>query len=292
LEGLGVTTRFGDLTRPAMLESICDGIDTVYHLAGRVTYWGRKKDFYDAIYAGTKNLLEAAAGKVSRFVYVSSFCACGLGRHLKGITEDDPARKTGIYYGDAKLDAENLVWQYQHEHNLPATVVRPSNVIGPGSVWVRDAVDSYLHSRIFHLIDHGQHSASLISVQNLVDGLILAGTAEIARGKTYFFRDEWDVTWERYFCDIGALLGKPLPSSMPFGLAWGLALVNEKFAELFHVKTLLTRHMIGMIGRDLDVDVTRAKNELGWRTRVTYEEEMARIAEWVKQIYGLDGKDK
>nr|MDO8087441.1 hypothetical protein [Candidatus Sigynarchaeum springense] len=127
----------------------------------------------------------------------------------------------------------------------------------------------------------------LISVQNLVDGLVLAGTKEIAKGRTYFFRDEWDVTWERYFRDIGTMLGKPLPSSIPFGIAWNLARINEKFAELFHAKTLLTRHMIGMIGRDLDVDVTRTKNELGWRTRVTYEAEMARIAEWVKQEYRL-----
>ncbi|MEN6431330.1 MAG: hypothetical protein WA096_10210 [Smithella sp.] len=26
---------------------ICDGIDTVYHLAARVTYWGTRKEFYD-----------------------------------------------------------------------------------------------------------------------------------------------------------------------------------------------------------------------------------------------------
>jgi len=159
LEDLGVKIYSGDLSRPEMVNGICDGIDIVYHLASRVTYWGRKKDFYDAIYVATKNLLDVAADAgVSRFVYVSSYCACGLGGHLKGITEDTPPRKTSIYYGDAKLDAENLVWQYQQDCGLTATVVRPSNVIGPGSVWVKDAIDSYLRSRIFHLIDHGRYS--------------------------------------------------------------------------------------------------------------------------------------
>ena len=36
LETLGATVRRGDLTDPKILNGCCDGIDTVFHLTGRV----------------------------------------------------------------------------------------------------------------------------------------------------------------------------------------------------------------------------------------------------------------
>ena len=93
LEKQGARIVRGDLTDPGSLRGICDGIDTVFHLAGRVTDWGTKKQFYTAIYDATENLLQEAAGKAARFVYASSIAAMGMGRHLKGVKETDPAAK-------------------------------------------------------------------------------------------------------------------------------------------------------------------------------------------------------
>ena len=45
LEKQGAEIVRGDLTAPESLRGICNGIDTVYHLAGRVTDWARKVSF-------------------------------------------------------------------------------------------------------------------------------------------------------------------------------------------------------------------------------------------------------
>ena len=37
--------------------------------------------------------MKEATGRASRFVYVSSIAAMGMGRHLKGVKETDPTRK-------------------------------------------------------------------------------------------------------------------------------------------------------------------------------------------------------
>jgi len=199
LEQMGVAIVRGNLTMPETIRGICDGIDTVYHLAARVTYWGTRKEFYDTIYEATKNMLEEAAGRVRSFVYVSSVVAIGLGpEHHKGHRENDPVRKTGIFYGDAKLDAEGLVWNYHRDGKISGTVIRPTNVIGPASVWVRDAVDN-LNNPFLPLIDGGRWSASLLYVDNLVDALVLAGIKEIAAGQTYHIRDDYSATWRQYF---------------------------------------------------------------------------------------------
>lgn len=280
LKDLGAEIVTGDLTKPESIRGIAVGAETVYHLAGRVTDWGPKRLFSAAIVDATKNLLDESAGKVSRFVYISSFCACGMGRHFRGMTEGDPAYKTGIPYGDAKLEAEGLVRQYGKEKGLVFTIVRPANVIGPGSIWVKDVAERLRKSSV-PLIDHGRYSASLLYVENLVDGLFLAGTKDAAKNNTYFFRDDWNVTWERYLTDLGGVVGKKPRFSVPFRIAWIAAAVSEKLYAPFGTRPPATRAAVAIMGRDLDVDASKAKKELGWTTRVSYEEAMKTIGAWV-----------
>jgi dihydroflavonol-4-reductase len=143
LEKIGISVRRGDLTRPKTIRGVCDGCGAIYHLAGRVTYWGTRSEFHDAICRATENLLDEAGGSGRRFVHASSVVAIGLGpRHRRGHHETDPIEKTGIFYGDAKLDAEARVFEQHRAGKVKATVIRPTNVIGPGSVWVRDAIEN------------------------------------------------------------------------------------------------------------------------------------------------------
>jgi len=39
------------------------------------------------------------------------------------------------------------------------------------------------------------------------------------------------------------------------------------------------------MGRDNDVDNKKAKKELGWKTRVSYEQAMENIGAWVKKNF-------
>lgn len=284
LDELGIDIRRGDLTNPESLRGICDGIDTVFHLAGRVTDWGRRELFYRAIFDATRNLLDEASGRTMRFIYISSIAAIGFGRHMKGIRETDPAFKSGIPYNDAKLDAERLVMQYHDAGRIACTVIRPANVTGPGSVWVRDILDK-MRSMPLPLIDGGRYSSSLIFVDNLVDGIILAATKDIARGKTYHLRDDWDVTWRQYITDIGAIIGKRPVGSVPYPVANLLGRLCDAVCTPLGVRPPLTRMAVEITGRDLDVDNTLAKRDLGWSTRITYQEAIQRIGVWVMDRY-------
>ncbi len=288
LRDMGMEVRVGDLTRPGTLQGLCDNVDVVIHLAARVGYAGTRKQFYDQILEATRHLLDASIGKVSRFVYISSFCACGAGgvtRHMKGHREEDPEEKTGIFYGDAKYDTEKLVFQVHREKGLASTVVRPANVIGPGSVWV-DGIAAMMRARpFFPLIDGGRHSASLVYVDNLVDGIILAATQEAAVGKTFHFRDDYEVSWQTYYQDLASAIGAtPRFMNLPFPVAWTAATIFDRVLRPLGIETEITRHVIGLTGRDNDVDTTRAKEDLGWRTRVPYEEAMEVIRDYAGRL--------
>ncbi len=272
----------GDITDPATLDGIADGIDVVYHLAARVLDYGSYDAFYKPILDGTRNMLEACASKVGRFVYISSICACGTGNHLKGMKESDPCVKTGVFYGDAKLEAEQAVKSYADKFENGYVIVRPANVTGPRSVWVAE-VGSVIRDGFFTYFDGGRYSASLIYIDNLVDGLVSCGTREEAANQTYFFRDDWDVTWKQYLDDLAAMLGKKLWLSLPFKLAWALGYISEKISQPLGARPFVTRHAVGLMGRDCDVDTTKARTELGWKTRVPYETAIKEIEAWVKE---------
>ncbi len=283
LESIGVEVHPGNLLDRESLAGVCDGINTVYHLAGRVTDWGTKKQFYDAIFTATKNLIHEAEGRAERFVYVSSVAALGCHRNLNGVCETDTPKKSGVPYNDAKLDTENLVRETHERGKISCVTVRPSNVIGPGSVWVRDVLDKL--KGVLPLVDGGENSGSFVYVDNLVDGLILAGTKENTGGKIYHFRDDWEVTWKEYLHDLGAFIGKGPVGSVPMGLALALARACEFVCTPLGLRPPLTRFSIYITGGHYDIDTTFTRKDLGWDTRVSYRQAMDRIGTWVRQVY-------
>ena len=276
-----VETREGDITKPETLKGVAEGMDVVYHLAARVVDYGSHDDFYRPILDGTRNMLAASADGVGRFVFVSSFCACGTGRHLKGMKESDPCVKTGVFYGDAKLLAEEEVRKYKGRFKNGFVIARPSNVTGPRSVWVTE-VGTIIRDGIFAYFDGGRHSASLVYIDNLIEGLVLCGTKPEAADQTYFFRDDFDITWKRYLDDLASMFGRKLWLNLPFGLAWFLGGLAERLARIFKRRPPITLQSAGLMGRNCDVDTTKARTELGWKTSVTYEEAIKEIEIWVK----------
>ncbi len=284
LERMGVEIVRGDLLEPSSLQGITDGVDIVYHLAARVTDWGRWEDFWNITVHGTERLLELSWKHCKKFIYVSSIAAYGVGRTMRGFTEDTPCVKTGVPYGDSKMEAEKRVMDYHGKRGISCTIVRPANVIGPGSVWVKDALDAFRRGPV-PLIDGGRHSASLLAVENLVDGIVLASMNKASNGQCFNFRDPWSVTWRQYLTDLGAMIDRRPSFTLPFGAAWTVARIFEALCRPFNLRPPLTRMAVGIVGRDNAVSTQKAHTLLGWRSRLSYEKTMQRIQTWVKEHY-------
>ncbi len=284
LEKLGMEVMRGDLTQPSSIKGVAEGCQKVIHCAMRVIDWGRKKDFFSVGVDGTRYLLEECSGKVERFVFLSSIAAYGPVVHMKDFDEDTPLVRTGIPYADAKIEGEQLVHAYRSRGAMDTTIIRPANVTGPGSVWVRETLDVYQRGPL-PLIDGGRYSASLVYVENLVDGIVLALDSETAKGRTYNLRDDYQVTWKEYLESLGALIGKKPIGSLPFSLAFKLGWVCQTIFTPLGIRPPIVAYTVGLTGRDNDVSNRRAKEELGWRTRVPWEEAWSAIEKWVREEY-------
>lgn len=281
LKSKGIEIHTGNLVRIGTLKNICQDCSLVFHLAARVSDWGTTMQFYESIYTATENLLqEAVKSKVQRFILISSVAACGMGRHLNFPDENTPIQKSGIPYNDAKFDAEFLVRSYADKFQLPFSIIRPTNVTGAGSVWVRDPLAQMKKIFGLPLIDGGKYNACLIDVANLVKGIFLAGTLSVAENQTYFLMDDWDITWKKYLTDLAEMAHLKLGKELSFQTVWNLGTFLEGLYRPFGLRPPVTRLGAALIGRDNTVNTQKAQVELGWKSEISYQVSMQKIRDW------------
>jgi nucleoside-diphosphate-sugar epimerase len=270
-----------DVVDEKAIQHITKDCDVVVHTAARVIDFGTKKQFYEAHYDATHFLLkDAKAHNVKHFIYVSSVgVASGIDRNKIIPDETTPLVKTGVFYDDAKIDTETLVKDFCTKNNIIYTIIRPAAVIGKGSVWVLEPLKRMDTTLGLKLIDDGKHPACLLDAENLANGIFLCMTKDIARNQTYFFMDDWNISWKEYFTDLAAMKGKKVGSSMPFWLAYFIASAAEFIFPLFGKNPPIAKKSAKATGTNRTISTQKARKELGWTSVITYKESMKRIKE-------------
>lgn len=199
----------------------------------------------DVIVQGTENMLRTALGSgVRRFVHMST---CEVYGQASGqINEMSPYQYTGSPYGDAKIDAEKLCWEYR-EKGLAVTILRPPIVYGPFSTDWTLKLARRLQSGNWGVFEkYGDGVCNLIYITDLIAGVLLAANHECAVGEAFNLGGPETITWNQYFTRFNAALGLPeLGTIKPQGARLRTTLVEPvrsaaKFA-LTHLRTPLRR---------------------------------------------------
>jgi len=117
----------GDLLDRDALSRAVEGVDIVYHSAARATDWGSRRQFLEANYTGSKNILEACqAAKVKRLVYISSPGVVFDFTDQEMIDESYPyPEKPGNFYAESKIMAEKLILDANGKDGLTTVSLRP-----------------------------------------------------------------------------------------------------------------------------------------------------------------------
>jgi len=132
LDGLDVELHIGDIRDEALMDRVCRGVDTVFHLAACV---GRQRSIDDPIsdssinVLGTISLLEAMVkNKVQRVVYSSS--AAIFGELIGNIVCEDHPLNADSPYGVSKLTAEKMILAYSGIYGITGVCLRYFNIYG------------------------------------------------------------------------------------------------------------------------------------------------------------------
>ncbi|MDZ7262195.1 MAG: GDP-mannose 4,6-dehydratase [candidate division KSB1 bacterium] len=280
LQGLKVKFVYGSLEDQGSLQKAVTGMNYIFHLAG-LTKAKRKEDYFQVNFQGTVNLLSAlknTPSEIRRFILVSSQAAAGPSLTGKPVTEDEPPRPI-TPYGQSKLKAEEVTLQYGQ--TMPVTIVRPSIVYGPRDTDVLE-VFKYVRRGLKPVLLGDSRYVSLVYVQDLVQGIVLAAENERSTGKIYFLANSESYSWEELEDEIARALNKTvwrikLP---PFFLDC-LALASEATAKLLGTAALVNRYkVLEMKQRFWLCDTSRARQELGFQPRISLPEGIKKTVAW------------
>jgi nucleoside-diphosphate-sugar epimerase len=197
---LGIEIFQGDATDEGRLRQLFPDIDIVVNLiAGS-----------DAITHGTRLTARLAREYgVSRYVHVSTAAVYGIVAHEGCVDESAPLKRTGFPYCDAKLEAE-LILRKEAGRGLGVTMLRPRVIWGPYSSWVLPFFQEVVSSRRHTLIDEGRGVCNSIFIDNLVDAILWAFTAQVPSGAAFFVRDVEELTWRDYYHSLATMLPYPI----------------------------------------------------------------------------------
>jgi nucleoside-diphosphate-sugar epimerase len=288
LKRLGAELHQGDLNEAAAVRAAVDGADVVVHCAAKVGDWGPPADYRAVNVEGLRTLLEACRGRpLRRLVYLSTLGVYAA-RHHYGTDESEPlpdAHMDG--YTQSKVEAEKLAREYHRRHGVPVAVLRPGFIYGPRDRTLLPRLIENLKAGKVRWLGGGRGALNTIYVANLVDAIFLALDRPEAVGQVYNLTDGEFITKRRFLEALVNGLGLPRirPVGLPLWLARPLAMWMEKKARRKGALTppRLTQARLKFLGLNLDFSIARARRELGYQPRVSFEQGIQETIAWYRQ---------
>jgi nucleoside-diphosphate-sugar epimerase len=275
LEQLGAQPMPGDVTDLDSLTEAAARAELAFHLAAHVDEWGRRWQFEQANVRGTANVIEACrAAGVRRLVHASTEAVLLAGEPLVNVDETAPLRPDSkSLYCSTKAKAEQLV-RDANGGGLETVAVRPRFVWGAGDTTVLPGLVQAVNAKKFAWIDGGRHLTSTTHVDNAVEGLML-GAERGAPGGVYFVTDGEPVVFREFVSQLLGTQGIAAPDrNVPLQPALRGSALGETLWRWLPLRGAppLTRMAVWVSGLETTIDISRARNELGYEPVRTRDE--------------------
>jgi len=179
LRELGCELVTGDLGDEAALRQGMEGRDAAIHAAAMYEVGIPAKQrpaMWEANVAGTERVMKVALeAKVPRVVYVSTVGIFGNTR--KQVVDEsyrNPETDFTSYYEETKLEAHKVVERMIAEQDLPAIIVQPGGVYGPGDTsQVADLLEQFFAGKL-PLLPFPELGICMTHVEDIAGGVLLA----------------------------------------------------------------------------------------------------------------------
>ncbi len=225
--------------------------DCVVHLAAEIASQRHAARVIEVNVGGTRRLLDAclslspekpAAGP--RFVFASTVVT---GDPHGALLTEESSLPVETPYGRSKQECERMVL----ESGLPAVVIRPSHVYGPGGWYGEELVPRLRQPGRFAVIGSGENLWDVVHVEDVASAILLAISEEAANGRIYHVADDAPISFYDFMALTASELGVGRPRRIPAPLARLVAGSNA----------------VDAVVRSARSSNARIKQELGWEPR-------------------------
>lgn len=210
---------------------------------------------------------QAAMAGVRRFIFISSIKVNGEEKPCGQpyTAADSPAPQDP--YGISKMEAEQGLRSIAQESGMEVVIIRPVLVYGPGVKANFRSMMSWLKKGVPLPLGAIKNKRSLVSVDNLVDLIVVCIDHSAAANQIFLVSDDEDLSTTEMLKRLGDALGKParlipVPSAC---LALGGALLG---------KHAVIQRLCG----SLQVDIRHTCETLDWHPPVSVNEGFRRTA--------------
>ncbi|HEX3434431.1 MAG TPA: NAD-dependent epimerase/dehydratase family protein [Solirubrobacteraceae bacterium] len=239
----------------------------VVHLAAEIASQRSEQKLREVNVAGTARLLDACtalAGQDSaaapRFVFASTVVTGDARGAL--LTEETPL-PVHTPYGRTKQEGERLVLS----SGLPAVVIRPSHVYGPGGWYAEELIAQLRRPGRFAVIGSGTNLWDVVHVDDVAAALVLA-IERAEPGSTFHVADDRPISFYDFMALTAQRLGLGSPRRIPPALA----------------RLVAGRNAVDAVVRSARSSNAKIKRELQWNPRFATADEgvadaVARLAQ-------------
>jgi len=200
----------GDLMDIFSVEDAMQGVNDVYHCAGKVSFdYSERKSLMQINQKTAENLVNVSLQKgIRKFCHVSSISTLGRSKQGETVTEQHfwkTSRKNSVY-AISKYAAEREIWR-GIEEGLNAVIINPSVILGPGD-WNNGS------SKIFKTVWKGlpfytSGSNGYVDVRDVAKIMVKLMESEIS-GKRFIVSTN-DLTYKQLITMIAHAFGKKGP---------------------------------------------------------------------------------
>lgn len=273
----------GEITNCQVLCAALQGVEVVYHLAGRLSASDVPvAEYYRMHVEGVRALLDCCREQPSlrRVVHIST-------TGVLGVTGDRPADETAPpaptnVYEQTKWKAELLVGKALQQ-GLPAVIVRAGLVYGPGDLHLLGFFRA-VQRGLFRPIGSQPVWIHPIYVDDLIEALVRCAQNLRAAGERFHIACQKPVTIATLSATIATALGKLPPcGTIPLPVARSVAAIGELLPTRLKVLAPLTRSRLDFLTHTRVYDVTKAQQLLGFVGATDLPVGIARTAAWYRQ---------
>lgn len=291
LERLGMQAVRGDLTSKPFVRSSIHDVDAVIHTAAMAGVWGPWRDYYRVNTEATEFVIAACQRTgIPTLVFSSSPSVTFSGEHQRGVDESVPyPTKWLCAYPQTKALAEHAVLAANEPGRLHSCALRPHLIWGDNDPHLLPRVIERARQGRLRIVGDGQNQIDTIHVTNAAAAHLdavdaLTQRAGNAAGRAYFLSQDEPVNCWQWIGQICELAGAPPPDraiSYPAAYRIGGALETLYRWTGRRAEPPMTRFVAAQLARDHYFDISAAKQQLGYRVRVSLDEGMGQLrAAW------------
>tara|TARA_B100000686_G_scaffold136347_1_gene143590 strand:+ start:69 stop:1034 length:966 start_codon:yes stop_codon:yes gene_type:complete len=252
-----------------------DKIDIIVHLAA-ITHSKYKNynKYKNTNVNGIKNVINLGIKvNVKKIIMISSIKVNGEGFANNSLkySENSPL-KPKDEYGLSKLESENILIKQCINNNISYIILRPSLVYGSGVKGNLLSLMKYIDRGIPLPLLSSNNKRSILSLNNLINAIILSLYDKRADNNVFLISDDLSIKPGDLYIAIAEKLNKNL-----------YTIKINKILLKFLLWPLGKIKLLEKISNSLIIDNTKIKEKLGWKSIITFDDEIKNMVNKYKQ---------